>query len=142
MINGFRKGKILVEIIGDFSQHKNPFLKRENSFIVGEGNFRFRHNFSVHLQSQLSEISPSKIAGFKLKEDKSEKILTVETLLSINEWIDEFKLVNYAKILFYDSSGNVNRLLDFDIDYIGHRLECSYSKQEILSPVFDYKIFE
>ena len=142
MINGFRKGKILVEIIGDFSQYKNPFLGREKQFIVGDGNFRFRNNFSVHLKNNLSEISPTKIAGFKLKEDKNEKILTVETLLSINEWIDDFKAVDYAKILFYDSSGNVNRLMDFDIDYIGHRLECSYSKQEILSPVFDYKIFE
>jgi hypothetical protein len=141
MLNRFRKGKVLVEIVTDFSQYRNPFLERADHFPISEGNFRFRHNFSVHLQNQLSEISPSKIAGFKLKESISEKILTVETLISINEWIDDFKSVDYAKILFYDSSGNVNRLLDFDIDYVGHRLECSYAKQGILSPVFEYKIF-
>lgn len=141
MLNRFRRGKVLVEIITDFSQYRNPFEKRADHLHIGEGNFRFRHNFSVHLQNQLSEISPSKIAGFKLKESVSEKILTVETLISINEWIDDFKSVDYARIFFYDSMGNVNRLLDFDIDYVGHRLECSYSKQEVLSPVFEYKIY-
>lgn len=140
-MNRFRRGKVLIEIIADFSENRNPFLDRLDRFPISEGNFRFRNNFSVHLQNRDFEISPAKIAGFKLKETLSEKTLTVETLISINEWIDDFKSVDYAKILFYDSLGNVNRLLDFDVDYVGHRLECSYSKQEILSPVFDYKIF-
>lgn len=140
MFGRFRKGRLLIELLGDPAKYREFLQRVDNRDLFRENKHQFQNNFQVRLQSKDIEISPEKITGFRLNQKKNEGILTVKTSLCINEWIDDFKSVDFAEIVLLDTLGNINRLLDFDIDYIGHRFACDYSKSDILSPVFDYEI--
>lgn len=142
MLNGFRKGRILIESLDDFSFYKNFISKQRQEGVLRDSRYQFENNFSLHLQSKQIEIDPVKITGFKLKKSTDEQMLTVKTSLYINEWIEDFKCVDFVKIVLYDLKGNINMLMDFEINYIGHRISCDYGNENILSPIFDYKIIE
>jgi hypothetical protein len=142
MFNRFRNKKnILLEFINDFNPLEEFNLEKEYPILLGESNFFLQNRFSVHLEGEDIKISPNRIKGFKLIEYKNKKNLLIKSTLCINDWIDDFKKIDFAKIFFYDKDGNVVRFVDFNIGYLGYKLECDYKTNDFLTPVFDYEIF-
>ena len=137
MFNRFRNKKnILLEFINDFNPLEEFKLEKEYPILLGESNFFLQNRFSVHLEGEDIKISPNRIKGFKLVEYNNKKNLLIKSTLCINDWVDDF-----AKIFFYDKDGNVVRFVDFNIGYLGYKLECDYKTNDFLTPVFDYEIF-
>jgi hypothetical protein len=142
MFNRLRNKKnILLEFINDFNPLEEFKLEKEYPILLGESNFFLQNRFSVHLEGEDIKISPNRIKGFKLVEYNNKKNLLIKSTLCINDWIDDFKKIDFAKIFFYDKDGNVVRFVDFDIGYLGYKLECDYKTNDFLTPVFDYEIF-
>jgi len=142
MFNRLRNKKnILLEFINDFNPLEEFKLEKEYPILLGESNFFLQNRFSVHLEGEDIKISPNRIKGFKLVEYNNKKNLLIKSTLCINDWIDDFKKIDFAKIFFYDKDGNVVRFVDFNIDYLGYKLECDYKTNDFLTPVFDYEIF-
>ena len=142
MFNRFRNKKnILLEFINDFNPLEEFNLEKEYPILLGESNFFLQNRFSVHLEGEDIKISPNRIKGFKLIEYKNKKNLLIKSTLYINDWVDDFKKIDFAKIFFYDKDGNVVRFVDFNIGYLGYKLECDYKTNDFLTPVFDYEIF-
>jgi hypothetical protein len=142
MFNRLRNKKnILLEFINDFNPLEEFKLEKEYPILLGESNFFLQNRFSVHLEGEDIKISPNRIKGFKLVEYNNKKNLLIKSTLYINDWIDDFKKIDFAKIFFYDKDGNVVRFVDFNIGYLGYKLECDYKTNDFLTPVFDYEIF-
>jgi len=142
MFNRFRNKKnILLEFINDFNPLEEFKLEKEYPILLGESNFFLQNRFSVHLEGEDIKISPNRIKGFKLVEYNNKKNLLIKSTLCINDWVDDFKKIDFAKIFFYDKDGNVVRFVDFNIGYLGYKLECDYKTNDFLTPVFDYEIF-
>jgi hypothetical protein len=142
MFNRLRNKKnILLEFINDFNPLEEFKLEKEYPILLGESNFFLQNRFSVHLEGEDIKISPNRIKGFKLVEYNNKKNLLIKSTLYINDWIDDFKKIDFAKIFFYDKDGNVVRFVDFSIGYLGYKLECDYKTNDFLTPVFDYEIF-
>ena len=142
MFNRLRNKKnILLEFINDFNPLEEFNLEKEYPILLGENNVFLQNRFSVHLEGENIKISPNKIKGFKLVEYNNKKNLLIKSTLYINDWIDEFKKIDFAKIFFYDKDGNVVRFIDLNIGYLGYKLECDYKTNDFLTPVFDYEIF-
>jgi hypothetical protein len=142
MFNRLRNKKnILLEFINDFNPLEEFKLEKEYPILLGESNFFLQNRFSVHLEGEDIKISPNRIKGFKLVEYNNKKNLLIKSTLCINDWIDDFKKIDFAKIFFYDKDGNVVRFVDFNIGYLGYKLECDYKTNDFLTPVFDYEIF-
>lgn len=142
MLNRFRNKKnILLEFINDINPFDEVKLDKEYPILLGENNFYLQNRFSVHLEGEEIKISHEKIKGFKLVEYNNRKNLLIKSTLYINDWIDDFKKIDFAKIYFYDKSGNVKRFLDLDLGYIGYKLECDYKTNDFLTPIFDYEIY-
>jgi hypothetical protein len=142
MFNRFRNKKnILLEFINDFNPLEEFKLEKEYPILLGESNFFLQNRFSVHLEGEDIKISPNRIKGFKLVEYNNKKNLLIKSTLCISDWVDDFKKIDFAKIFFYDKDGNVVRFVDFNIGYLGYKLECDYKTNDFLTPVFDYEIF-
>lgn len=142
MFNRFRKKKnILLEFINDFNPFEELNLDKEYPILLGDDNYFFQNRFSVHLEGENFKISHERIKGFKIIEYNNKKNLLIKSTLYINDWIEDFKKVDFAKICFYDKSGNVKRFLDLDLGYLGYKLECDYKNNDFLTPVFDYEIY-
>ena len=142
MFNRLRNKKnILLEFINDFNPLEEFNLEKEYPILLGENNVFLQNRFSVHLEGENTKINPNKIKGFKLVEYDNKKNLLIKSTLYINDWIDEFKKIDFAKIFFYDKNGNVVRFIDLNIGYLGYKLECDYKTNDFLTPVFDYEIF-
>jgi hypothetical protein len=142
MFNRFRNKKnILLEFINDFNPLEEFKLEKEYPILLGESNFFLQNRFSVHLEGEDVKISPNRIKGFKLVEYNNKKNLLIKSTLCISDWVDDFKKIDFAKIFFYDKDGNVVRFVDFNIGYLGYKLECDYKTNDFLTPVFDYEIF-
>ena len=142
MFNRLRNKKnILLEFINDFNPLEEFNLEKEYPILLGENNVFLQNRFSVHLEGENIKISPNKIKGFKLVEYNNKKNLLIKSTLYINDWIDDFKKIDFAKIFFYDKDGNVVRFIDLNIGYLGYKLECDYKTNDFLTPVFDYEIF-
>jgi hypothetical protein len=142
MFNRLRNKKnILLEFINDFNPLEEFKLEKEYPILLGESNFFLQNRFSVHLEGEDIKISPNRIKGFKLVEYNNKKNLLIKSTLCINDWVDDFKKIDFAKIFFYDKDGNVVRFVDFNIGYLGYKLECDYKTNDFLTPVFDYEIF-
>lgn len=140
MFRHLRKGRVLVEMLSDLSKYRS-FLQDQNRIrLIRDNRFQFQSNFSARLQYGEEDINPQKITGFQINQHKQDGILSVKTSLCINEWIDDFKTVDFAEIILFDSLGNVNRILEFDLEYLGHRITCDQFSNETLSPVFEYEI--
>lgn len=135
------KKKILVEVIQNYNPLKNFKLKSDYPILLSEKNFYMQDRFSLHLKNNESLISPEKIKGFNLTEINNVKSILIKSSLYIEEWVYEFKKMNSVKIYFYDKNGNIIRFIDFDLEYVGYNIECDYFKHDILTPVFNYKIF-
>jgi hypothetical protein len=142
MFNRLRNKKnILLEFINDFNPLEEFSLEKEYPILLGENNVFLQNRFSVHLEGEDIKISPNKIKGFKLVEYNNKKNLLIKSTLYINDWVDDFKKIDFAKIFFYDKNGNVVRFMDFNIGYLGYKLECDYKNNDFLTPLFDYEIF-
>ena len=142
MFNRFRNKKnILLEFINDFNPLEEFKLEKEYPILLGESNFFLQNRFSVHLEGEDIKISPNRIKGFKLVEYNNKKNLLIKSTLCISDWVDDFKKIDFAKIFCYDKDGNVVRFVDFNIGYLGYKLECDYKTNDFLTPVFDYEIF-
>jgi hypothetical protein len=142
MFNRLRNKKnILLEFINDFNPLEEFNLEKEYPILLGENNVFLQNRFSVHLEGEDIKISPNKIKGFKLVEYNNKKNLLIKSTLYINDWVDDFKKIDFAKIFFYDKNGNVVRFMDFNIGYLGYKLECDYKNNDFLTPLFDYEIF-
>jgi hypothetical protein len=142
MFNRLRNKKnILLEFINDFNPLEEFKLEKEYPILLGESNFFLQNRFSVHLEGEDIKISPNRIKGFKLVEYNNKKNLLIKSTLCISDWVDDFKKIDFAKIFFYDKDGNVVRFVDFNIGYLGYKLECDYKTNDFLTPVFDYEIF-
>ena len=142
MFNRLRNKKnILLEFINDFNPLEEFSLEKEYPILLGENNVFLQNRFSVHLEGEDIKINPNKIKGFKLVEYNNKKNLLIKSTLYINDWVDDFKKIDFAKIFFYDKNGNVVRFMDFNIGYLGYKLECDYKNNDFLTPLFDYEIF-
>lgn len=143
MFNRFRNKKnILLEFINDFNPLDEVKINnREYPVLLSDNNLYLQNRFSVHLEGEEIKISPDKIKGFKLFEYNNKKNLLIKSTLYINDWIDDFKKVDFAKIHFYDDKGNILRFMDLDLGYLGYKIECDYKTNDFLTPVFDYEIF-
>lgn len=140
MFRHLRKSRVLVEMLSDLSKYRSFLQNQDRIRIVRDDRFQFQSNFSARLQYGTEDINPQKITGFQISQTRQEGILLVKTSLCINEWIEDFKNVDFAEIILFDSLGNVNRILEFDLDYMGHKIGCDQFSDEILSPVFEYEI--
>lgn len=142
MFNRLRNKKnILLEFINDFNPLEEFSLEKEYPILLGENNVFLQNRFSVHLEGEDIKINPNKIKGFKLVEYNNKKNLLIKSTLYINDWVDDFKKIDFAKIFFYDKNGNIVRFMDFNIGYLGYKLECDYKNNDFLTPLFDYEIF-
>jgi hypothetical protein len=143
MFNRFRNKKnILLEFINDFNPLDEVKINdKEYPALLSENNLYMQNRFSVHLEGENIKISPDKIKGFKLLEYNNKKNLLIKSTLYINDWIDDFKQIDFAKIYFFDKNGNILRFFDLDLGYVGYKLECDYKTNDFLTPVFDYEIF-
>lgn len=140
MFRHLRKGRLLVEMLSDISKYRSFLKDQDRIKLIRDNRFQFQSNFSVRLQYGTEDISPQKITGFQISQNKKYGILLVKTSLCINEWVEDFKNVDFAEIILFDSLGNTNRILEFDIDYTGYKIGCDQFSDEILSPVFEYEI--
>lgn len=136
-----RKERILIEVVQEPPKKVDLYNLGSFNQWVRDNKHQFKNRFSVHLFCSDAEISPTKIAGFQVRESVAEGILTVKTSLCINEWYDDFKQADYVKIFLYDLNGAVNRFMEYNISYVGHRFDCEYKSNEIVTPIFDYEIF-
>lgn len=142
MFKSFRNKKnILLEFINEFNPFDEVKLNKEYPILLGDNNFLIQNRFSVHLEGDDIKISHEKIKGFKIIEYDNRKNLFIKSTLHINDWVDDFKKIDFAKIYLYDKNGNVKRFLDFDLGYVGYKLECDYKTNDFLTPIFDYEIY-
>jgi len=142
MFNRFRnKKKILLEFINDFNPFDELNINKEYPILLGDDNYFLQNRFSVYLEGENIKISHDKIKGFKLIEYNNKKNLIIKSTLCINDWIEDFKKIDFAKIYLYDKNGNVKRFFDYDLNFLGYKLECDYKTNDILTPVFDYEIY-
>lgn len=141
MFKRFRKKNILVEFINDFNPFDEFKLNSDYPIILGENNYYLQNRFSVHLEGEKLKIDPTKIKSFKIEENNNIKNLSIKSTLFINDWIDDFKQIDFAKIFFYDKSDKIVRFLDLDLNYIGYKIECDYNTNDFLTPSFQYEIY-
>lgn len=144
MFNRFRNKKnILLEFINDFNPLDEIKIdnNREIPILLSDDNQYMQNRFSVFLEGENIKISADKIKGFKLIEYNNKKNLLIKSTLYIDDWINDFKKIDFAKIYFFDSKGNIIRFLDYDLGFIGYKIECDYKNNDFLTPVFDYEIF-
>lgn len=142
MFNKFRNKKnLLIELKDDINPLDNVKMNnKEYPILLTDNNLYMQNRFTIHLEGEEFEIAPEKIKGFKLMEYNNKKNLLIKSTLYINDWIDDFKKIDFAKIFFYDNKGNVARFSEFNLSYLGYKLECDYKTNDFLTPIFDYEI--
>lgn len=141
MSQGFGKSKILVEINSDISKYIG-FSKSENFLFEGGKNLLMQNQFSLHLEGEGISIEPNKIQGFTFQDEQGIRKFSVKSSLMIDEWIIDFQKVYYGRLVLYDSKGNVVRFMDYDLGFVGYRIDWDYYSKSPILPIFDYEIFE
>jgi hypothetical protein len=104
---------------------------RSNRFIV---------DLEIDSNSLYKKIPNSRIGGFKFVSSKSGENIEIESMLSIDEWIDEFLKANICKLYIVDAIGKIIKMFDYDIVNIGYQYELNYENSEVIKPKFLYKI--
>ena len=146
--NKSRKRKILLEKAGYPSPSISIDLKKTNNMpTLWEIVDVYRKNrFIIQLEDDSnveSKIIPdSRIKSFKFKDDSNgDKIIIIEPILTIGEWIEDFLNTNICRIYLLDARGEVVKFFDYDISNHGYEYELDYSDDDILTPKIFYRIF-
>lgn len=137
---GFDKRKILLEMVLDIPKYIG-FIENDLS-TASQGNLLFKNKFSLHLEGVGVSIEPSKIRGFSFLQENELRTFSVTSSLFVDEWIHDFQNVCFARLVFYDRGGNMVRFMEYDLGFSGYKMECDYSSNVPLTPVFNYEIFD
>lgn len=127
-------------MLSDLSKYKPLIDLSANGGFLRDNRYQSQNNFFVRLSDGTEDVFPHKITGFQINQKINEGIFSVKTSLCINDWVDQFKTVEFAEIMFFDSLGNLSRMIEFDISYLGYRLSCDFNNNEAASPIIDYEI--
>lgn len=141
MFQGFGKSKILVEINSDISKYIG-FSKAESCLFSKGNNFLMQNQFSLHLEGENVSIEPNKIQGFTLNNEGGIRNFTVKSSLFIDEWIADFQKVHYGRLVLYDPNGNVVRFMEYDLNFVGYKVDWDYYSKSPVFPIFNYEIFD
>jgi hypothetical protein len=85
-------------------------------------------------------INPYRICGFKIERNVNSSVLKVKTTIDVKGWVLEYEKVVVARIFLYDANGNDLNNMDLDVSFRGYSIECDYSSEEVVKPVFSYAI--
>ena len=135
------KRKVLVELVQTYNPLEDFNLKTDYPVLLSEKNLYMQDRFTLHLKSDNLIISPERIKGFSITEKNNNRLIFIKSNLYIEEWLDDFKKMNFVKIYFFDKNGNIISFVDFDLEFIGYNNNCDYLNHDILTPIFNYKIF-
>lgn len=143
-----RKRKILIEINGNPSP--KPELYESKSILSlahWEKPELFQNNrFIVQLENDDKNdgyiIPNSRIKKLSFRQDSiGKKQIVIESLISTDEWVEEFLEAKICHIYLLDARGEVLKYLDYDISSAGYEYELDYIGSSPFSPKFFYQIF-
>jgi len=143
-----RKRKLIIEKISKPREPEDLYVPRGYHDAIPRAFMNFepymRNRFNIELENDHLNlfIDTYRIQGFNVEDSNGEKILIVDALLDVNDWIDEFCKMRIARISFLNGAGRETIFFDYDIEAIGHNFGGHYSSDKILTPSITYRIFD
>ena len=139
-----RKRTVFIEKISSGHKiSKDGMLRRFGLPLYFNMEFLRKNRFVVEMQVDDDIINSDNIQGFSITHlHDNEKTIKVNTVINIDDWIQNYEQVNIIKIYLLDGLGNVHREFDLDVVYKGYTFDCDYKDDSPILPYFTYKIIE
>lgn len=139
-----RKRNLLIEKVSSMTNIRSfGIIERNIPFAFTpfqSTDFYYRNRFVVQLEDSSENvlIDYNKISACKI----TDKLIKIEVILSIDEWVEKFKMVKIAKIELLDATGYPIKSIDYDVMFLDYNLEFDWALESIMKPEFTYQILK
>jgi hypothetical protein len=136
-----RKRTVFIEKISYPKISENTLSKTFGLPLFFNMDFLRKNRFLIEMQIDEKPINNDNIQGFSIVHiDEKESSIKINTVLHVNDWIDNYEKVNIIKVYLLDGLGNIHKNFDFDVVFKGYTFDCDYKDDAPVNPYFLYKI--